>query len=102
MLKKLRKLRQKVLKGSLGTKVLVYCLLFVFGFLAVVLFPLLLLDLPFWVVPFLPIFCIVPLSYITRSEEWTMGSIFRRHTSEKKIKSNSVGRYSYQKDDNNG
>lgn len=79
MLKKIRKLRQKVLKGSLGTKVLVYCLLFVFGFLAVVLIPLLFLDLPFWVLPFLPIFCLVPLSYITRSEEWTMGSLIRRH-----------------------
>ena len=78
MLKKIRKLKQKVLKGPIGTKVLVFCLLFVFGLLVMVEIPRYFLDLPDSLEDFLPIFFLVTFLYITRSEDSTMGSLFRR------------------------
>ena len=55
-LKRINRMREKIINGPLGTKVLVYCLLFVGGFLAMIVIPRYVLDLPDWLKDFLFIF----------------------------------------------
>ena len=45
-LKRINRMSEKIINGPLGTKVLVYCLLFVDGFLAIFVFPFHVSDLP--------------------------------------------------------
>ena len=43
---KINRMREKIINGPLGTKVLVYCLLFVFGLSAIFVIPFHVSDLP--------------------------------------------------------
>ena len=75
---KISRMREKIINGPLGTKVLVYCLLLVFGFLAMIVIPRYVLDPPDWLKDFLFIFFLVTFLYMTRSGDWTIGSLLRQ------------------------